>query len=85
MRLGHDVFTAQLCDPDLYRDGDPEDLWRRMHAAAPVHEGEWQGRRFHAVVSHPLISQVLKDGKSFTSERGMRIDQNPAADEYARM
>ena len=73
------TYADELCHPDLYRLGDPEQLWRRMHAAAPVHEGTFEGSRFHAVVSHALISRILKDSKGFSSERGMRLDQNPAA------
>ncbi|MFY1634825.1 cytochrome P450 [Solwaraspora sp. WMMB335] len=77
------TYASELCDPELYQQGNPEDLWRRMHAAGPVHEGVFEGRRFHAVVSHTLISRVLKDSKGFSSEGGMRLDQNPAATSLA--
>ncbi|MBT3153130.1 cytochrome P450 [Streptomyces sp. CHD11] len=73
------TYANELCDPELYQQGNPEDLWRRMHSAALVHEGTYEGRRFHAVLSHPLISQVLKNTREYSSERGMRLDQNPAA------
>ncbi|WP_436536055.1 cytochrome P450 [Actinoplanes sp. HUAS TT8] len=71
--------AEHLYDPDLYLDGEPEQLWRRLHAEQPIHEGEREGRRFRVVLSHELISQVLKNPRAFTSERGMRLDQNPAA------
>ncbi|PRY19072.1 cytochrome P450 [Pseudosporangium ferrugineum] len=77
------LYASELCDPELYRQGNPEDLWRRMHAAAPVHEGTFEGQRFHAVISHALIWRVLKDSKGFSSELGMRLDQNPAATSLA--
>ncbi len=71
--------SMELCDPDLYAQGRPEELWQRMRRAAPVHEGEYDGRRFHAVLSHAEISRVVKDTRNFTSQQGMRLDQNPAA------
>ncbi|MEV1046171.1 cytochrome P450 [Streptomyces sp. NPDC049916] len=71
--------ASELCDPELYQRGNPEGLWQRMHAVAPVHEGLYDGRPFHAVISHPLVSQVLKNTRAFSSERGMRLDQNAAA------
>lgn len=71
--------VMQLCDPVMYQHGNPEELWRQLRAEAAVHPGEYQGRRFHAVLSHAMASQVLKDAKNFTSQRGMRLDQNPAA------
>ncbi|MFF4225134.1 cytochrome P450 [Streptomyces abikoensis] len=73
------LSSLELCDPDLYAQGNPEELWQRMRRVAPVHEGEYDGRRFHAVLSHPEISRVVKDTRHFTSEQGMRLDQNPAA------
>ncbi|MFJ9692468.1 cytochrome P450 [Kitasatospora sp. NPDC101183] len=77
------LSSLELCDPDLYAHGDPEELWQRMRRAAPVHGGEYDGRRFHAVLSHAEISRVLKDPGNFSSQQGMRLDQNPAATELA--
>ncbi|MFC5143636.1 cytochrome P450 [Streptomyces aureoversilis] len=71
--------SLELCDPDLYAQGRPEELWQRMRQSGSVHEGEHDGRRFHAVLSHARISQVLKEQRNFTSQQGMRLDQNPAA------
>lgn len=73
------LSSLELCDPALYAQGRPEELWQRMRRIAPVHEGEYDGRRFHAVLSHTEISRVVKDTRHFTSQQGMRLDQNPAA------
>jgi cytochrome P450 len=68
-----------LADPDLARDGDPEALWARLRAEAPIHRVERDGGAFWAVVTHAEILRVLRDSTRFTSERGMRLDDNPEA------
>ncbi|WP_406280421.1 cytochrome P450 [Embleya sp. NBC_00896] len=73
------VTTEDLSDPDLYRSGAPEDLWAKLRATSPVHRNRRAGGDFWAVLSHELITAVLKDPTTFVSERGMRLDHNPAA------
>ncbi|MBH5338541.1 cytochrome P450 [Streptomyces pactum] len=71
---------TDLSDPELYRTERPEEIWARLRAAGPLHRNERPGGSpFWAVMSHPVASQVLKNSAVFTSERGMRLDHNPAA------
>ncbi|MFI9530616.1 cytochrome P450 [Micromonospora rosaria] len=78
---GPDRITTDgmLADPDLARDGDPETLWARLRAQGPIHRVERDRDWFWAVVTHAEILRVLRDHTRFTSERGMRLDDNPEA------
>ncbi|MGK5548507.1 cytochrome P450 [Streptomyces sp. URMC 127] len=71
--------AVDLSDPGLYAGGNPERIWERLRSASPVHRNERPAGSFWAVLSHDAISRVLKDPGTFTSERGMRLDHNPAA------
>ncbi|MEV4020470.1 cytochrome P450 [Nonomuraea angiospora] len=71
--------SVDLSDPDLYAAGDPEQVWARLRAQAPVHRTERAAGAFWSVLSHDVISQVLRDPRTFSSRHGMRLDHNPAA------
>jgi cytochrome P450 len=73
-----------LSDPGLYQTTDPVPLWARLRAEAPIYwtEGGAAGS-FWAVLNHDLATQVLTDPGTFISERGMRLDGDPAAAEAA--
>lgn len=73
------VTTADLSDPDLYADGEPERLWAELRSSSAIHRNECESGFFWAVLAHDPISAVLKDSATFVSERGMRLDHNPAA------
>lgn len=72
-----------LCDPDLYVNGSPEALWANLQARGSVHKGYYAGREIFSVVSHAEISAITRNSKCFSSEQGMRLDQNPAASKAA--
>ncbi|MCG6495238.1 cytochrome P450 [Kitasatospora sp. A2-31] len=72
--------APDLSDPSLYQTGEPELVWAALRAESPVYRNvRANGRPFWAVLSYPLAAQVLKDNATFTSEKGMRLDHNPAA------
>jgi cytochrome P450 len=69
-----------IADPELYRSGDPVGTWARLRATSPVFWNRHPpGAGFWAVMTHAAALQVYRDTESFTSERGMRIDSDPAA------
>lgn len=72
-----------LCDPDLYVNGAPEALWASLRAQGSVHKTYYEGRPFFSVVSHSEISSITRNSRCFSSEHGMRLDQNPAASKAA--
>lgn len=70
--------AVDLSDPKLYLGGEPEKIWARLRAESPVYRNKRPGGDFWAVMTHDLINEVLRDNR-LTSEKGMRLDENPAA------
>ncbi|WP_433607258.1 cytochrome P450 [Dactylosporangium sp. CA-139114] len=69
-----------LADPGLYATGDPEAVWAALRRSSPVYRNRRPGGgEFWAVTRHADAVRVMRDSATFTSERGMRLDQNPAA------
>ncbi|GLW64280.1 putative cytochrome P450 126 [Actinomadura rubrobrunea] len=71
--------AVDLADLALYETGDPAQTWQRLRAQCPVYRNERDEEPFWAVLDHRLAGEVLRDGEVFTSERGMRLDHDPAA------
>lgn len=76
-----DTATVRdLSDPELYRSGDPEAVWALLRGRTPV---RWTEREhapgYWSVTSHALVSQVLRNAGAYSSEKGMRLDADPAA------
>ncbi|MDG4810836.1 cytochrome P450 [Micromonospora sp. WMMD1120] len=72
--------VPDLSDPDLYRTGETEHLWARLRADSPVFYTERAGARgFWSVLRHGHAEQVLRNNRDFTSTKGMRLDDDPAA------
>lgn len=73
-----------LSDPDLYCTVDPVPLWAELRARAPVYHTP-VGRRapFWSVLAHAPATRVLTEVSTFVSEKGMRLDGDPAAAEGA--
>ncbi|MFI7236912.1 cytochrome P450 [Streptomyces cyaneofuscatus] len=74
------LAEIDLADEDFATRSDAEDVWARLRRERPVH---WNtrpdGSGFWAVTRHQDAARVLKDARTFVSERGMRLDHNPAA------
>lgn len=72
---GRPRATVDVADADLYADGDPLPVWRRLRAEAPVHWNDTgvPDEAFWAVMTYEPAVQIYKDTVAFTSERGMRL------------
>ncbi|MDG4765803.1 cytochrome P450 [Solwaraspora sp. WMMD406] len=69
-----------LADPGLYARGRPEPVWAALRARGPVYRNRRpDGTVFWAVLSHRHTVEVLSSPETFVSERGMRLDGDPAA------
>lgn len=77
-------ISVDLGDPGLYAHGEPERLWAVLRRHRPVH---WNVRSdrpgFWAVTRYAEAVQVLRDTTRFASEKGMRLDADPAANTAA--
>ncbi|MBG0567769.1 cytochrome P450 [Actinoplanes aureus] len=72
--------VPDLSDPDLYQRGEIEQMWARLRADSPVFHTRRPGARdFWSVLSHGAAEQVLRNNREFTSTKGMRLDDDPAA------
>lgn len=72
--------APDLSDAALYQTGNPEPIWQRLRAERPVYRNERaHGAPFWAVMNHDLVAHVLRRPDLFVSEKGMRLDANPAA------
>ncbi|MFI6084326.1 cytochrome P450 [Streptomyces sp. NPDC051217] len=73
-----------LGDPDLYSHGDPVAAWRLLRAERrPYWNERSDGTGFWAVLTHRDALAVYQDPALFTSERGMRLDLDQAANDAA--
>jgi cytochrome P450 len=73
-----------LSDPGLYETTDPVPIWARLREEAPVYRTEdGAAGSFWAVLDHEHVTGVLTDVGTFVSEKGMRLDGDPAAAEAA--
>jgi cytochrome P450 len=73
-----------LSDPGLYTRTDPVPIWARLRAESPVFWTEdGAAGSFWAVMNHELTTRVLTDLSTYVSEKGMRLDGDPAAAEAA--
>jgi cytochrome P450 len=61
---------VDLADPGLYGDGDPHWIWQAMRDRDPVRWQPLGGTGFWSVTTHADANQVLRDARTFTSERG---------------
>lgn len=72
-----DILGAPLADPDTFVDGPPWDLFRSLRDSEPVawtpeplpHHGFW------SVTRHADIVAVSRDVDSFTSTRGVSLEE----------
>ncbi|HET6709322.1 cytochrome P450 [Amycolatopsis sp.] len=69
-----------LSDPVLYETTDPVPIWARLREESPLFWTEkGAAGSFWSVLDHELLTTVLTDPGTFVSERGMRLDGDPAA------
>ena len=63
--------AVDLTDPMLYGRGDPHPIWHQMREREPV---RWHtcgnGLGFWSVTTFPEVHRVLRDARTFTSQRG---------------
>ncbi|MEU8180863.1 cytochrome P450 [Micromonospora sp. NPDC049044] len=65
---------TDLADPDLYADGDPHAVWRRLRAEQPLFWNEQEGRPgFWAVTKYDDAMRIYKDPATFSSARGILL------------
>ncbi len=72
-----DALAAPLADPDTFADGPPWELFARLRDEEPVawtpepepHSGFW------SVTRHTDIVAVSRDWQSFTSSRGVSLEE----------
>jgi len=75
--MAADVYRAQpLADPDAFADGVPWDLFAELRDHEPV---AWTpepdgGSGFWSVMRHADITQVSRDWETFTSTRGVSLE-----------
>lgn len=71
--------VIDLSNPSHYSSGDAETLWAALRECAPVLRTERAGAEdFWSVLNHSPATAVLRDGETFVSSRGMRLD-SPSA------
>jgi cytochrome P450 len=65
-------MIPNLVDPKTFGEHDMTEIWRRLRTEEPVyrHPETAMGREFWVVTRYSDISQVLRDDRAFTSERG---------------
>ncbi len=71
-----------LADPDLYEHGDPDAVWARLRAEAPVHRNS-SGPSFWSVTRYRDAMAVYRDPATFSSARGMVLGVDTAAGDPA--
>lgn len=78
-QLRPDVTGVDLSDARLYADERPEQIWKQLRAiGTPVRSG---GFRDHwAVTRYQHIQEVLRNGQSFSSQKGMHLGEKPTDD-----
>lgn len=74
------VGLPDLSDPQLYETADPVPIWARLREESPLFwTGNGAAGSFWSVLDHELLTTVLTDPATFVSEKGMRLDGDPAA------
>jgi len=74
------VGLPDLSDPALYETADPVPIWARLREESPLFwTGNGAAGSFWSVLDHELLTTVLTDPATFVSEKGMRLDGDPAA------
>ncbi|SCF24999.1 cytochrome P450 [Micromonospora mirobrigensis] len=75
-----DPTTVDVADPVLHRDGVLDPVWRWMRGNDPV---RWTVRAnrdaYWSVTTHADAVRVLRDSRTFSSERGIRLGGDPLA------
>jgi cytochrome P450 len=70
------VAAAPLADPDTFNDGVPYDLFAHLRATEPVAwTTEANGSGFWSVTRHADITAVGRDWQTFTSSRGVSLEE----------
>ncbi|MFB0847088.1 cytochrome P450 [Paenibacillus oleatilyticus] len=65
------IRDVNLLDPYLYSHGEPHAVWAALRHQAPVHWQQVDDKLgFWSITKYRDVVQVLKDYKTFTSERG---------------
>ncbi|WP_327370476.1 cytochrome P450 [Streptomyces sp. NBC_01217] len=79
-----DPTSVDVADPQLHSEGDLLPVWRWMRRNDPV---RWNvrpnGVAYWSVSTHAEAVRVLRDSKTFSSERGMRLGGDLRAAEAA--
>lgn len=74
------VTDVDVADPTLHRDGALPPVWRWMRRHDPV---RWTVRpnqdSYWSVTTHAEAVRVLRDSRTFSSERGIRLGADPVA------
>lgn len=74
------IGPIDLANKALYADGAPEAVWATLRRECPVYwNGRPDGKGFWAITRYHDAAGVLKRTAVFSSESGMRLDDNRAA------
>lgn len=69
------IEEVDLTDPNLYSEGPPHQIWKALRNDKPLH---WQSVRgelgFWSITKYVDVVNVLKDFKTFTSEKGTLLN-----------
>jgi cholest-4-en-3-one 26-monooxygenase len=70
-------MVSRLTDPDLYRSGDPFEVYAELRRHSPVawHEPDERAAGFWAVTTHPEVAAIGADPQAFTSSKGVLVDE----------
>jgi cytochrome P450 len=71
---------VNLVDVDLYGSGDPHAIWTEHRRSSPVYWQQVGERGFWSISRHADISRVLREHKTFSSQRGTLLNLLGAGD-----
>ncbi len=74
-RPGARADAVRLLDPTLYSSDDPFELYAELRRTAPVCWVDREGGGFWAVMTHPEVSSMGADPITFSSSRGILVDE----------
>ncbi|MEM8730305.1 MAG: cytochrome P450 [Pseudomonadota bacterium] len=80
-----DDGEADLSDHDSFIAGPPQNTFRRLRDTAPLHWTPYaQGEDFWSVTRHGDVAAMLKDPETFSSARGIRMEDQSHEEYLAR-
>jgi cytochrome P450 len=69
------VLEGINLENEAFVNGVPHEMFAKLRKEAPVYWYDWkEGKGFWCLTKHSDISNILKDWKTFTSERGANLE-----------